>query len=198
MTEAHSPRGSTGIRLDSTAIKVLAHPLRSRLLSALRRDGAATATDLAGALGTNSGATSYHLRKLESVGLVRDTGEGEGKRRLWEASTRSHSWDPSQFADDEDARTAMGWLTRDYVHQHAALHERWIEVSEDWSPQWQDACGSSDDSLLLTAELAQRLAGDVQALFDRYREAGAGHPDAERVFVWFVSNPQDLDRPREP
>ncbi|RYE79717.1 MAG: ArsR family transcriptional regulator, partial [Myxococcales bacterium] len=82
---------NTGITLDATAVKVLAHPLRSRLLSALRRDGAATATDLAAALGTNSGATSYHLRKLESVGLVEDTGDGEGKRRLWRASTRFHS-----------------------------------------------------------------------------------------------------------
>ncbi len=198
MSDPHSAPPPSGLRLDSTAVKVLAHPLRSRLLSALRRDGAATATDLAGSLGTNTGATSYHLRKLESVGLVRDTGEGEGKRRLWEASTRSHSWDPSQFADDEDARTAMGWLTRDYVHQHAALHERWIEISEDWSTQWQDACGSSDDSLLLTVEQAQQLATDVQGLFVRYRGLGAGHPEAERVFVWFVSNPQDLDRPREP
>lgn len=186
------------MRLDATAIKVLAHPLRSRLLSALRRDGAATATDLAGVLGTNSGATSYHLRKLESVGLVRDTGDGEGKRRLWEAATRSHSWDPSQFADDEDARTAMGWLTRDYVHQHAALHERWIEVSEDWPAAWQDACGSSDDSLTLTAAQAQSLADDVRDLFARYRDLGEGHADAERVFVWFTSNPRDLDRPREP
>lgn len=187
------PERPTDIQLDATAIKVLAHPLRSRLLSALRRDGAATATDLAASLGTNSGATSYHLRKLESVGLVRDTGEGAGKRRLWEASTRFHSWEPSHFADDEDARTAMTWLTRDYVHQHAALHERWIEVSEDWSPQWQDACGSSDDSLRLTASQAQDLANDVQELFAKYRSLATDDPDAERVFVWFVSNPQDLD-----
>lgn len=183
------------MRLDSTAIKVLAHPLRSRLLSALRRGGAATATDLAATLGTNSGATSYHLRKLEAVDLVRDTGQGEGKRRLWEATTRHHSWDPSQFADDEDARTAMGWLSRDYVHQHAALHERWIEVAEDWSPQWQDACGSSDDSLTLTAAQARRLADEVQELFARYRDLGTGDPEAEEVFVWFVSNPRDLDKP---
>ena len=59
---------------------MLAHPLRSRLLAALRRSGPATRDRPGRALGTNSGATSYHLRKLESVGLVADTGEGEGKR----------------------------------------------------------------------------------------------------------------------
>ena len=64
---------------------MLAHPLRSRLLAQLRLHGPATATDLADVLDTNTGATSYHLRKLESVGLVTDTGTGEGKRRVWEA-----------------------------------------------------------------------------------------------------------------
>src|SRR5674536_30776 len=82
----------TGLRLDASALRVLAHPLRSRLLSALRRGGPATTTELAKTLGTNSGATSYHLRKLESVGLVADTGEGEGKRRLWRAATDFHQW----------------------------------------------------------------------------------------------------------
>jgi predicted ArsR family transcriptional regulator len=63
------PSAST-LRLDAHALKVLAHPLRSRLLRALRVDGPATATALAATLGTNTGATSYHLRKLASVGLV--------------------------------------------------------------------------------------------------------------------------------
>ncbi|WP_197429671.1 ArsR/SmtB family transcription factor, partial [Auraticoccus cholistanensis] len=80
-------RSPTGFRLDASSLRVLAHPLRSRLLSALRTGGPATATDLASRLGTNTGATSYHLRKLESVGLVVDTEEGEGRRRLWRAST---------------------------------------------------------------------------------------------------------------
>ena len=94
-TPPEPPGDLTGLRLDATSLRVLAHPLRSRLLSRLRTGGPATATDLAAALSTNSGATSYHLRKLESVGLVTDTGEGEGKRRLWRASTDSHQFEPS-------------------------------------------------------------------------------------------------------
>ena len=123
--------GYTGIALDATAIKVLAHPLRSRLLSRLRTNGPATATDLAAALGTNTGATSYHLRKLESVGLVTDTGEGEGKRRLWRASTDSHSWTNSAFRDDEDTSTALNWLQRDYVRQFAEKAERWLDSAAE-------------------------------------------------------------------
>src|SRR5687768_18374956 len=101
---------SITIRLDADALVTLAHPLRSRLLSRLRLHGPATATELAQGLATNTGATSYHLRKLESVGLVEDTGEGAGKRRLWAPTTRSHSFVPSDFAADDDASAAVNWL----------------------------------------------------------------------------------------
>src|SRR6185312_12549389 len=76
-----------GVHLDRAALAMLAHPLRARLLAELRISGPATATTLAAALQTNSGATSYHLRKLAEVALVVDSGEGGGRRRLWKAST---------------------------------------------------------------------------------------------------------------
>ena len=83
--------------LTPASLRVLAHPLRSRLLGALRRHGPSTATDLATLLGTNSGATSYHLRKLESVGLVQDTerarasGACGGRARSTTRGTRATS-----------------------------------------------------------------------------------------------------------
>ena len=77
---------------------MLAHPLRSRLLRALRVDGPATATALAATLGTNTGATSYHLRKLASVGLVDETGEGRGRERWWRAATEMHGWSERDVA----------------------------------------------------------------------------------------------------
>src|SRR4029453_9584821 len=47
-------------------------------LTALRVGGPATATALARSLDTNTGATSYHLRKLASVGLAGEAEEGGG------------------------------------------------------------------------------------------------------------------------
>ena len=122
---SYCARMPTNIRLDAAAVRVLAHPLRSRLLSALRLHGPATATELADRLATNTGATSYHLRKLESVGLVEDTDEGEGKRRVWRPPAESHSWQPSDFEGDDDAETSLGWLTRDYVRTAAEQMQRW-------------------------------------------------------------------------
>jgi DNA-binding transcriptional ArsR family regulator len=186
--------GLTGIRLDATAIKVLAHPLRSRLLSELRRSGPATATDLATTLGTNSGATSYHLRRLESVGLVADTGEGEGKRRLWRAATESHQWDNSDFAGDEDAETALGWLQRDYSRHLAERYERWLDVEETWPAPWRDALGMNDSYVIATPEQLQALNAEVDELMARYRRVGQGNPAARRVAVFTVTYPIDLDR----
>jgi len=186
---------TTSLRLDATALRVLAHPLRSRLLSALRRGGPATATDLAKTLGTNSGATSYHLRRLESVGLVADTGDGEGKRRLWRAATDSHQWDASDFAGDEDSETALNWLVRDYSRGLGQQFERWLDVEGSWPVDWRDAAGMSDSFVLATPQQVKALKADLARLLATYRRQGEGHPDARRIAVFTVLYPVDLDEP---
>ena len=143
----------------------------------LRVGGPATATDLAAALGTNSGATSYHLRKLEAVGLVTDTGEGEGKRRLWRAATDFHSYYPSDFDGDEDSETALNWLARDYVRHFSEQAERWVDASPDLARRWQDACGSSDDMVLAHRRAAR---GDARRDRRRRRALPPGRPGQPR------------------
>ncbi|WP_432478812.1 ArsR/SmtB family transcription factor [Nocardioides sp. GXQ0305] len=179
------------LRLDATALRVLAHPLRSRLLSQLRLHGPATATDLAEVLETNTGATSYHLRKLESVGLVTDTGTGEGKRRVWEASTRGHQYTPSDFIGDVEAEASLSWLTRHYQDTLAERVERWAEVSPQWPAAWRDTLGSGDDGVRVTSDQARAMWDEIQEVTRRYREAGADDPDAIRVLVWTHLLPVD-------
>ena len=188
-----SENAYVGITLDAQAVKVLAHPLRSRLLSQLRTAGPATATHLAAALHTNTGATSYHLRKLESVGLVTDTGEGEGKRRLWRASTDYHSWTNSGFRDDEDAATALDWLQRDYVRQLAEKAERWLDAASNWPVEWVDVFGLNDTFVTVTPEQMRELNARLDALLAEYRTIGEGDPRARRASVNIFSRPMDLD-----
>ena len=194
MSSSNDP-GLTGLRLDAAALRVLAHPLRSRLLSALRRGGPATATELAKTLGTNSGATSYHLRKLESVGLVADTGEGEGKRRLWRAATDFHQWDASDFVGDEDSETALNWLVRDYVRQLGQQFERWLDVEGSWPVEWRDAAGMSDTFVIATPEQAETLQAELDTVLAKYRHVGEGQTDAKRLTAYTVILPMDLDTP---
>ncbi len=177
------------IRLDAEALRVLAHPLRSRLLTELRLHGPATATDLADRLVTNTGATSYHLRKLESVGLVTDTDTGEGRRRVWEAASRGHRWEPSDFAGDEQAEESISWLTRHYVAQQQDRAELWFQHERGWSQEWRDALGYADDGVHVTPTQAGEMVAEILAVLHRYRGAGVGDPAARRVLVGVLTLP---------
>jgi DNA-binding transcriptional ArsR family regulator len=186
------PADHDDFRLTPEAVKVLAHPLRSRLLGTLRRGGPATATTLATALSTNSGATSYHLRKLESVGLVADTGEGAGKQRLWRAATSSHSWERTELARDEDAATALGWLERDYLRLFTNDFGHWLDVAEAWPGEWQDAAGQGDTWVTVNAEQLKKLRRELDEVVERYRSAEPA-PGARRVTLWQAAFPLDPD-----
>lgn len=185
-------------RLDAQALRVLAHPLRSRLLSELRLHGPATATELADRLATNTGATSYHLRKLESVGLVVDTDTGEGKRRVWEASTRGHEWHPSDFEGDEEAQASMTWLTRHYTETMVERADHWYQTERHWPVAWRDVLGSSDDGIVVTPDQARALADELRAVVRRYRDAGERDPAAIRVRTFTYLLPMDDDIPGDP
>jgi DNA-binding transcriptional ArsR family regulator len=185
-----------GMRLDERAVRVLAHPLRSRILGLLRVDGPSTATQVALQLGTNTGATSYHLRSLEAVGLVVDTGEGIGKRRLWRAATDYHSWTDSDFADDEDARTALGWLQRDYIRQFVARAERWLDGVEAWPAEWVDVLGLRDTVVTVTPEQAAAMRDEFDALLARYRTVGESDARAKRLHVYTHTSPIDVQPPQ--
>jgi DNA-binding transcriptional ArsR family regulator len=186
------PASHDDFRLTPEAVKVLAHPLRSRLLGTLRRGGPATATTLATALSTNSGATSYHLRKLESVGLVTDTGEGAGKQRLWRAATSSHSWERTELARDEDAATALGWLERDYLRLFSNDFGHWLDVAEAWPGEWQDAAGMGDTWVTVNPGQLKALRRELDEVFERYRSAEPD-PGARRVTFWQAAFPLDPD-----
>jgi DNA-binding transcriptional ArsR family regulator len=183
------------VRLDSASVKVLAHPLRSRLLGALRLGGPATATALAARLGTNSGATSYHLRKLEDVGLVADTGEGPGKQRLWAASADVTHVDPSDFDGDEDAETAFGWLERDWLRHFTDKFGRWLDVRAEWPMAWRDAAGMNDSMVVVSSEQLMAMHAEIDEVIERYRRVGQGNPDAKRVAAYLCFYPLDMDQP---
>jgi len=176
---------------------MLAHPLRSRLLDQLRLGGPATATTLAAILHTNSGATSYHLRKLAQVALVVDDGKGTGRRRLWRASTKSRPRDegPSGDTDDADAQAALAWLALDYLHLFNDRAEQWLNTQDRWPDDWRDQVGLSDYLVQVTAGQLAALRAELTEVLERYRRLGAGNPDAKRVSVYLC--PLPVDGPRD-
>jgi DNA-binding transcriptional ArsR family regulator len=176
---------------------MLAHPLRSRLLAELRVGGPATATTLAAVLQTNSGATSYHLRKLAEVGLVVDSGNGSGRRRLWRAGTESRPRDEGHRDDTDDAddAAALAWLARDYLRHFTDRAEGWLDTQDRWPDDWTQPVGLSDHLVQVTARQLSALRADLVEVLERYRRVGAGNPSAKRVLVYLC--PLPVDRPSE-
>lgn len=181
------------LHLDVRAIRALAHPLRARLLSTLRTDGPATSTSLAQALDTNSGATSYHLRRLAAVGLVEETDAGRGRERWWRAATESHSWHEGDVAYDPDGKAASDWLQRFYLRTFVERYEAWLERRDDWPLPWREAAEASDALVHVTAADLAALQAELLAVIERYRDPRPDDPDARRVSVHLHAYPVDPD-----
>ena len=181
--------------LTADALRVLAHPLRSRLLSELRREGPATATTLAAVLGTNTGATSYHLRKLASVGLVEEVAGGHGRERRWQPAHEMHSWFASDVAGDPDAEAASEWLQGEGLRRFEDYADAWQRTQRDWPVAWRDEAGSSDYLLELSLEQLHAMQAELSAILERYLHAVPG-PDPRRVFFYLHAFPQPPGRTR--
>lgn len=182
------------IQLDTRAMRVLAHPLRARLLSELRLHGPANATALAHKLATNTGATSYHLRKLAEVNLVVETGEGTGKQRFWAAAQDSHGWSDTN-TEDPDALAAASWLRQHYWQHFVDRTLRWERTRRDWPVEWQEAAGMSDAIVDLNAEQLGELMKELYALVLRYREMTPGEGHQQVVVNLFAVPSEPDDRP---
>ena len=185
----------TQVHLDAQQIRVLAHPLRSRLLGRLRLDGPATATRLAGALATNTGATSYHLRRLADVGLVAEQDGGRGRERWWRAAHDMTSWQRDTFTGDPDAVAAADWLDSYALNRLVDRAESWQRARPDASPPWRTAAGFSDFILTLGSAQLGALLAELEAVIDRYRALGETEPgpDARQVLLYLYAVPRLTD-----
>ena len=193
MPAADPPRR---VHLDSAQLRVLAHPLRSRLLSALRAFGPATATELAQRLQTNSGATSYHLRQLADVGLIEEQPEDAGgRRRCWRPAHDFTFYRESSFEGDTADRAAVDWLLGHHIRLVQRWTEDWLESRREWPTEWRDAADQSDYEFALTAEGLAALNRDLHAVVERYRaEADPSAPGAEKCAIVLQSFPMPTPR----
>jgi DNA-binding transcriptional ArsR family regulator len=176
-------------RIDDLAtLKAVAHPLRVRLLAALRSDGPATASELGRRFGESSGSTSYHLRQLARFGFVEeDPQQPNARDRRWRARHEFTSWRESDFVAEAEGRAATAFLR---ARQRASLDQ--IAAAFDaggWDKAWLDAAGMSDLVARLTPASLTALHSRLIALVREYEARDAGDPDAERVAIWMAGYP---------
>jgi hypothetical protein len=158
----NAARTEAQIRPDATNLRGIAHPVRLRILGLLRTDGPATAADMGRRLGLNTGATSYHLRKLARYGFVIDDPvRGARRERWWRAAH-------ADTAPPDDLRFANDGVGQVYLR---ALAQMWsddmfraIDASAALPPAWRDAQDYSDYGLRLTPEEAKDLIRQVHTV----------------------------------
>ncbi len=162
------------VSVDTSNLRALAHPLRLRALGLLRRNGPATATQLAAQLGESSGALSYHLRQLEAYGFITDDDRpGAGRERWWRAVHRTSRYDNTDATPEErlagaEYLRAVGHVYGDRLHRFA---DRWDTLDDEVGREYSDAATMSDWNLRLTPARVNELRAAVEQLLEGYRDA---------------------------
>jgi DNA-binding transcriptional ArsR family regulator len=176
------------------ALRVLAHPMRQRILRYLRQAGSATSTTLASDLGENSGIMSYHLRQLAEYGFVREvTGRGHGRERWWQAAPEP-TWIPREGLSAEARAEASGLGLRPLAADMEGL-ERFRAARGAMGEWGRGTWAVMRTGLTLTREEAGRLIAEQQELISRYqRDARDAPAGARTVIAGFFVYPEP---PRE-
>ncbi|MGA0566191.1 ArsR/SmtB family transcription factor [Rathayibacter sp. KR2-224] len=193
-SEAAAPLRPVDRHVDLAALKVMAHPLRVRILDELSKFGPLTASGLADRLGESSGATSYHLRQLAKHDFVLEVeGKGSARERWWRRAPVGLSMDPTELGDTAAGREAYDLVNREFRrNQENALNEFMVRGSDALSEAWLQSSTISTANLRMTveelAELSKRVftALDDAILTFRDRETPAG---ARPVQVQFNAFP---------
>ncbi|GIH72176.1 winged helix-turn-helix domain-containing protein [Sphaerimonospora thailandensis] len=190
---------------DPRTLKAVAHPLRVRLLGALRTYGPATATELGARLGESSGSTSYHLRQLARYGFVEQDPEQRDRReRRWRAVHMLTSWSDAEMSATAEGRDAAAFLRRRQLDVFITRVEAFERQRESWSEEWIEAAGMSDLLVRLSPAALTSLYERVSALLREAADQGRDDPDARTVSFSFAAYPhlpegvpEPADRPSD-
>jgi predicted ArsR family transcriptional regulator len=180
------------IELNPASLKALVHPLRIGMLGILRADGPATSSELARKLGTNSGATSYHLRQLERHGFVVEVPEmGTTRQRFWQAAHEYSILERSRMKEDADAVVLIDEVMRLGSRLREAEVAEWIGSQDDWGAEWTDASANDDYLLQVSRDELSELVDGIRSLIGRMatRRTSDVQADAEAVRVHLVAFP---------
>lgn len=163
-----------GAVLGTDELRALAHPLRGRILDELGMYGPLTASGLGERLGESSGATSYHLRQLEKVGLVQEKKDkGNARERWWERRPGSMTYpDPADFPVGSADRLTARLLNDEAVRtRETAFHEFLAQDEGAISDEWQKVSVVDTINLKLLPEQLAALVNDIDDVLWKYIDA---------------------------
>ncbi len=180
--------GQTLVISDPRAVRAMANPLRLVAVDELyRRQGPATATELAELVGLTPSAMSYHLRAAESTGLIRRGESADGRERPWLPAAPSYSLVASV---ESDAVQRMVLIDS----RLTPMRQRMEELLAARSVRAPDAdiiyMVMRTGQLLLSAEEVAQLQDRVMDVFDEFEALSADRTeegDFRRArYVWSI------------
>jgi predicted ArsR family transcriptional regulator len=173
---------------DLASLKVMANPVRQRILQILQREGEVTSTTLAKQLGVTTGGTSYNLRVLAEHGFVEEVPGRSGGRERWWRSARRGLRLPRYSAQDEEMRGVLDELNQRWFAEDLTAMAAFERARPDLG-EWGDALPFSRGRIEVTLDELAQLFEDYLALLGRY--AGREPPEGARaVLTRFVAFPQ--------
>lgn len=170
------PRKRTVELTDPRALRALAHPIRLRLLGALRREGPLTATQAGALLGEVPASASFHLRQLARYGLVEEAPGGRGRERPWQATASFTSW--STAGAPPEAMIADQMLSSVVAERYAEQLRDWLDAKPAAPPAWQEAAQFGDLPLHVTADELKQIGERLDELLEPY--LATSRPEHER------------------
>jgi DNA-binding transcriptional ArsR family regulator len=138
------------VRASPDQMRAVVHPIRMRILDALREEGPSTATRLAALLGESSGATSYHLRVLADAGVIEEDEErGTARERWWRRKTPFYI---ATDADDPEERAVEMSARLLHLERDEAAVRRFLLAYDSLSTEWRGAAFTGSFTVYVTAE----------------------------------------------
>lgn len=173
--DMNDDKGDVVVLHDASTMQALANPSRMRILATLRVRGEMSVGNICKSLNLASGSVSYHLRLLESAGLVRKVQHPEdGRTSWWEAVGQAMS--PPQ-ADQEDA-AAVGEYLEAVSNTYREVYGRYLAVRDTEPAQWREASMNEDCTVCLTVEELTAMNAELDAVMQRWRHIAQGRSDS--------------------
>ncbi|MEV4630866.1 helix-turn-helix domain-containing protein [Micromonospora sp. NPDC049523] len=173
---------------DSRVLAALAHPLRRRLMDALKVDGPSTVSSLADRTGQAVANVSHHLKVLAASELVEEAPElaRDRRERWWRPVSAGVRWSQADFVHDPAAMAVFNASLSLNLDRHAGLVRAWWAAAEARAEEWTEGPFSTDKWLHLTPGELAELGGELIGLLDRWanREVPDDGQRREPVFVF--------------
>ena len=166
---------------DLESLTLLAHPMRYRMMDRLRQ-GPATSTTLAQALGLNTGVTSYHLRQMAEHGFIEEVPElSRGRERWWRARPMDLRF-PRRSQQSEEMRPVMDQMHRLDFAAELEQFARFQLEREELGP-WADALVFSRGSIRVDLAELEGFFEEYISLLKRYQRPDEETPPQARTVL---------------